>query len=454
MSDSSKSEDNLNISLEERLVNKFLGTDDPPSRTRLHGEMLLTHLLAVNREMAEMRTIEPLLSYILDSVLDLVGAELGYISLIRDDGSFEYKVKRAVEKITPDEETFAMSKSVIDEVVTTRQPLILRNASMDPRFGDAKSVLALQLRSIMCAPLITKNKLIGTIYVENRNRSGRFSDSDLLPLEFFSNQAAVAIENAHINENLERLVDERTQELAEARDVAEAANRAKSRFLSNMSHELRTPLNAIINLTGFVVDDYYGEINGDQRRTLEQVLRSSSHLLGLINDLMDLNKIESGIVSPNPQPVSLEKLFSQLLFTAESLVNEKPIELISDYPDALPIVMLDQRMLWQILLNVTSNAVKYTLEGSIRFNVELNQETFDISISDTGIGISEDDAPYVFDYLKQGQDRPDDVVSSGLGMYITKQLVELNGGSIWFESKVGSGTTFFIRMPISANASS
>ncbi|MEZ4591176.1 MAG: tetratricopeptide repeat protein [Chloroflexota bacterium] len=435
----------------EELIEQILdeATGQSP-RQKLRGEALLTHLLAVSRRMATMRSVSPLLSYAMNEVISLVGAERGYIVLINDDGTLDFRVRRQADgsDILSDADT--ISNSILNEVVRTQQSLVVRNALMDPRFGAAHSVLAMQLRSIMCAPLITQDRIIGAIYVESRSRSGRFSTEDLAPLEFFSNQAAVAIENANLNENLEALVAERTWELAEAKEVAEAANEAKTSFLSNMSHELRTPLNAILNFTGFVYDGLYGEVNGEQQHALQQALDSGEHLLSLINDILDLNKIEAGMMRLVFEEIDMNKIMHHAISTAKGLIKGQPIELIVNIAPDLPVIQADRRRLRQILLNVLSNAAKYTEQGSItiaaRHSADAN--SVEIQIQDTGVGIAAQDHHLVFEAYGQARANVGNVVSTGLGMAITYDLVQLHNGRIWFTSEENVGTTFFVQLPI------
>ncbi len=414
----------------------------------LQGEELLTHLLAVSRKMAEMRALGPLLSYAIDEVLQLVGAGRGYIVLLQADRALDFRVKRRADKSDITSEVDTISHSVLGEAIQTQQSVLVKNAMMDPRFGGARSVMIMKLRSIMCAPLITQNRVIGAIYVENRSKAGRFSEENLAPLEFFSNQAAVAIENAKLNENLEELVTERTWELAKAKEAAEEANQAKTTFLSNMSHELRTPLNAILNFTGFVYDGFFGEINREQKDALRQVSDSSEHLLSLINDVLDLNKIEAGMINLVFEDVEISKVLTHMISTAKGLARNQPIEIIADIEAGLPIILADRRRARQIFLNIVSNAVKYTIEGQITVRAGVVDDFIQVSIQDTGIGIAREDYDLVFETYQQASQNPENVVGTGLGLPITKSLVELHGGEIWFESVPGKGTTFYVRLPI------
>ncbi|MCP4487906.1 MAG: GAF domain-containing protein [Gammaproteobacteria bacterium] len=166
------------------------------------NQALLTQLLSVSRKMAEMRALAPLLSFVIDEVLQLVGANRGYIVLLQADGELDFRIKRDSEKCDIKSREDTISRTVLNETIQTQHSVLVKNAMMDPRFSSAKSVVLLHLRSIMCAPLITQNRIIGAIYVENRTQSGLFSQEDLAPLEFFSNQAAISIENAQLYDGL------------------------------------------------------------------------------------------------------------------------------------------------------------------------------------------------------------------------------------------------------------
>ncbi len=167
------------------------------------NEALLTQLLAVSRKMAEIRDLDPLLSYAIDEVLKLVGAERGYIVLIQPDGTLDFRVKRHVKDVEVFEDADNISRSILDETIRTQKSVLSENAMLDPRFSVAESVMSLHLRSVICVPLVTKHSIIGAVYVENRTRAGLFSEEHMVPLEFFSNQAAVSIENAQLNSVLE-----------------------------------------------------------------------------------------------------------------------------------------------------------------------------------------------------------------------------------------------------------
>jgi signal transduction histidine kinase len=245
---------------------------------------------------------------------------------------------------------------------------------------------------------------------------------------------------------------ELNKELDTARNKADAANEAKTKFLSNMSHELRTPLNAILNFTWFVLDELYGPINDEQKNALGEVMDSSEHLLSLINDVLDLNKIEAGMINLVFEEIEIEKPLRSMVSIGTGLVKDKPVELVVQIPEGLPTIQGDRRRIRQIFLNLISNAVKYTENGKVTICGEQRDDEVHISIKDTGIGIAEEDFDKVFETYRQAQHNLENVVSTGLGLPITKRLVELHTGQIWFESVVGEGSTFHISFPIANEA--
>jgi signal transduction histidine kinase len=248
---------------------------------------------------------------------------------------------------------------------------------------------------------------------------------------------------------LEKRVEERTRELVEARAAAEKANEIKSQFLANMSHELRTPLNAILNFTAFVADGVLGPVNDQQTETLYKVNAAGKHLLSLINDVLDITKIESGMMDIFVQQVDLNAILSSVMSVGTALVKDKPVKLVAEIDEKLPSTYGDQRRLRQVFLNLLSNATKFTRSGAVTVHATHRDGTIHVMVRDTGVGIAPEDYERVFDSFKQSDKHNDlNATGTGLGMPITKYFVEIHGGKIWFESKLGEGTTFFVDLPV------
>lgn len=249
---------------------------------------------------------------------------------------------------------------------------------------------------------------------------------------------------AQANTRLERL----NIELEEARKTAVEADRFKSEFLAHMSHELRTPLNAILNFTAFVADGLMGDVTQEQVETLQKVIDSGNHLLSLINDVLDISKIEAGLMNLFIEDVDMNASLNTTVSMAKGLLKNKPLELITDIENDLPHINGDRRRIRQIFLNLVSNAVKFTPEGSITISAHHAEDKILVSVKDTGIGIAPEDMASVFEPFKQAKHELRNVIGTGLGLPISKHFVEAHGGRIWVESQKGSGATFFVSLPV------
>lgn len=240
---------------------------------------------------------------------------------------------------------------------------------------------------------------------------------------------------------------------AEQVEVAEqlrAVDTMKSQFLASMSHELRTPLNAILNFTEFVSLGMLGEVNDAQVDALNKAIDSGRHLLSLINDVLDMTKIESGMMKLFiEQDINLQNELGQVLATADTLLSDKPtVTFIKDIDSNLPNLSGDRRRLRQVLLNLISNAVKFTEEGSITLSVKQRNKFILFAVIDTGPGIAPDDQALIFEPFRQTETGIRHAGGTGLGLPISKRLVEAHGGRLWVESQVGEGSAFYFTVPI------
>jgi len=318
-------------------------------------------------------------------------------------------------------------------VLDSGQVLLLNNPSHDVSFANN---LGVELANILLIPLKMQNTPIGLIYVAN-SKKGKFTlmDSQLA--------TSVGMQLAGVWER-EKL----QQKLAEENAKLEMANRLKSQFLANMSHELRTPMNSIIGYTHCILEGMDGAINQDQDQDLRRVLNSAEHLLQLINDILDISKIEAGKMEIRSEPFDLLNCLNSTLLTVEKLACIKGLKILKEIPDYLPAIVGDSNRLCQILLNLLSNAIKFTQNGYILLRARSVEKYVEVSIEDTGIGIEPQALSYIFEEFRQGDGSTTRKYGgTGLGLAITKKLVELQGGSIWIESQLGKGSKFTFTLP-------
>ncbi len=249
------------------------------------------------------------------------------------------------------------------------------------------------------------------------------------------------------------ILEDQLMETEEARADAVRSDQVKSAFLASMSHELRTPLNAVINFTRFVIDGDTGPVNDEQTELLTQVVASARHLLNLINDVLDMSKIEAGALNLFVEDnISLNTLLKSAAATGQSLLVGKPVRLRTEVEDNLPLITGDRQRMLQILLNIISNACKFTEEGEVIIRAHQQDEEVIISVSDTGPGISQEDQLMVFEAFKQTNTGLRQGGGTGLGMPIARSLAEAHGGRLWLESEFGKGANFYVAFPVKSEA--
>jgi len=304
-------------------------------------------------------------------------------------------------------------------------------------------------------PLKARDAVIGVLYVYSRTPDN-FREADQQLLSALADQAAIALENAKLYqqvtqhaEELEARVRERTRELEEVNRKLEAASQHKSEFLANMSHELRTPMNAIIGFTRLVMRRARDILPQREQENLGKILISADHLLALINDILDLSKIEAGRMEIHRSSVDLEPLIDICLRTVEPLVNSERLRLVKTMEAGLPPLSTDQDKLKQILMNLLSNAVKFTEAGTVTVTARRQDEHLAIAVSDTGIGIPAGAFELIFEEFRQVDSSTTRQYSgTGLGLSISRHLARLLGGDITVESSLGVGSSFTVRLPL------
>ncbi|MBI3781170.1 MAG: GAF domain-containing protein [candidate division NC10 bacterium] len=352
---------------------------------------------------------------------------------------------------------------LVQEAFDKRVPVYSSDVPADPRCAHP-AIRRLAFKSCLIAPMIAKEKFIGVLFLVWWEKSHTFTSDQVRLMEGVARQAAMAIDNASayheiekLNISLEDKIAKRTRELSEINTALEESHRrlqeldrVKSDFLLNISHELRTPLTAIKGSVDNMLDEITGPLSELQRRYLMRVKVNADRLVRLINDLLDLARIEEGRVQVTPTFFSLAGLASELLETLRPVAAEKGLELsLAEGQDPL-IVHADRDKAGQVLMNLLGNAIKFTPSGG-SVNVELagDEDAFArVQICDTGDGIPPEQLPRIFDKFYQVQlGIQAKAVGTGLGLSIAKGLVELQGGRIWAESQLGQGSTFCFTLP-------
>jgi signal transduction histidine kinase len=307
------------------------------------------------------------------------------------------------------------------------------------QFERVRSILIrLGYRSVLSIPLLLEERILGALTV-SRGEPGSFPPETVNLLQTFAAQSALAIQNARL-----------FREIADKSRQLEAASRHKSEFLANMSHELRTPLNAIIGFSEVLAERMFGEVNEKQAEYLQDILSSGRHLLSLINDILDLSKVEAGRLELEFGRFHLPTALENALTLIRERAIRHGITLTQSVDERVGDIVADERKVKQILLNLLSNAVKFTPEGGrVGLTVNAADGAITIAISDTGIGIASEDQAAIFEEFRQvGRDDTRKQEGTGLGLTLAKKFVELHGGRIWVQSHVDQGSTFSFTLPV------
>jgi signal transduction histidine kinase len=292
-------------------------------------------------------------------------------------------------------------------------------------------------RALLSVPLIREDQIIGSLSF-NRKAPGEFSPAVVDVLKTFATQSALAIQNARL-----------FREIADKSRQLEAASRHKSEFLANMSHELRTPLNAIIGFSEVLTEQMFGDINDKQAEYLKDILESGRHLLSLINDILDLSKIEAGRMELDQTDFDLPSVVDNALILVRERATRRGITLGRTIDGRLGTIRGDERKVKQVLLNLLSNALKFTPEGGrIDVGAGLRDEVAEVSVTDTGIGIAPADQEAVFEEFRQVGAAERKAEGTGLGLALSRKFIELHGGTIWVRSELGRGSTFTFALPV------
>jgi signal transduction histidine kinase len=398
----------------------------------------------VGRTVSSTLDLETVLSTIVSQASQLSGTDGGAIYEY-DDETEEFHL-RATQNLAMEFVELLRSTRIrkgegaVGRMAITFEPTQIPDIERDPMYQSRLREAALRegYHALLAVPLLREQRIIGALIV-NRRAPGEFSPDVIELLRTFAAQSALAIQNAQLFQE----VEEKSRQL-------EIADRHKSEFLASMSHELRTPLNAVIGFSEVLLDRMFGELNPKQDEYLQDILTSGRHLLSLINDILDLAKIEAGRMELDVTDFDLPQAIDNSITLVRERAARRAITLGVEIDPRLGEIKADERKVKQVLLNLLSNAIKFTPEGGrVGVQAVLTDGVAEISVTDTGVGIAPEDHEAVFEEFRQvGSDYAKKHEGTGLGLALSRRFVELHGGKIWVQSQLNQGATFTFTLPV------
>ena len=335
--------------------------------------------------------------------------------------------------------TIRLSDTLVGRAATTGTPEQVPDLRAAPLDAHLRRLHDADWRSVAIVPMLRKGTIIGALVVR-RKTPGTFSEETLDLLVTFASQSALAIMNARLFRELARKSAELT-----------VASQHKSEFLASMSHELRTPLNAVIGFSEVLLERMFGDINERQEEYLRDIWSSGKHLLELLNDILDLSKVEAGHMELQRTTLEVGPALAYGLSMVRERASRHAIELTLDVPSDVGLIEVDELRFKQVVLNLLSNAVKFTGDGGrVEVHARNDMNEVVVTVTDTGVGVAVEDRERIFESFHQGGRSPSQSEGTGLGLTLSKRIVELHGGRIWVESEVGVGSTFSFTVPVTA----
>jgi len=388
--------------------------------------------------------LKPVFEMVLQKSVALGHADYGWIRQFDRDGvSRPVAIQRPSSITAPwlgDAPTAAYlkTKSIMGRAFRERQTVHIPDLRNDPTVSESYGMNEVGARSGLGVPLMRGDQILGVVILV-RLAPRPFDDSEIALVESFARQAAIAIENVRL-----------FSEIQEKSAQLEVANRHKSEFLANMSHELRTPLNAIIGFSEVLQQKMFGELNEQQTDYLGDIVGSGRHLLSLINDILDLSKVEAGRMELQLTPFSLVAALGNAVTLLRERATSHGIKLQLHVDPPLDTIVADERKIKQVVVNLLTNAVKFTADGgSVSVRAAESDGSVRIAVRDTGIGIAEEDRERVFEEFQQARRQSAQPrEGTGLGLTLSKRFVELHGGTLTLESEAGKGSTFTVTLPL------
>lgn len=431
---------NFSRTLENRVIERTHQLQE----TRQHAEETADELRAVYDESLLVVT-EPRLKPILDAfakrILSLMDASYCSVWLLHED---RQHLSLAATSQNYDAGDFMMdiSQGMVGQSIVKQEAIVVDSYASYEHRVDLPFQTKVPYERAIVVPLMFNNKPMGALVCGRGADAAVFNDAEKRRIMLFANLVSPSVRNAQLFLGREQ-----------AMRAAEQANQVKTRFLASVTHELRTPLNLIINNMDFMRIGAFGDITDEQSSRLNQTVRSAEHLLYLINDLLDVSKIEAGemqlFIQPSEIPVIIEDTVDSTYAYMEKMENKSgKVEIILDVEQNLPKIPMDARRIRQVLLNLMSNAVKFTLEGTVTLTVKAMDEGIFFAVKDTGIGVGDDERSVLFEAFERTREAKEhNIEGTGLGLPISQFLIRQHGGEIEVESAVGKGSTFKFTLP-------
>ncbi|WP_457093326.1 GAF domain-containing protein [Microvirga sp. P5_D2] len=329
------------------------------------------------------------------------------------------------------------AETVMGTAIRQLTPVLVGDLTQLPKWPLRDVSVSAGIRSVLIVPLVRAERVFGTLVLMRREEAA-FPRQTVDLMQTFASQSVLAIQNAR----LFREIEDKSRQL-------EIASKHKSQFLANMSHELRTPLNAVLGYTEMLLDGVYGEVAGEAHEIMEYIQSNGEHLLALINDVLDLSKIEAGQLTLTLDEYAVQSVVEAVVSVTQPLAQAKGLDLQTGIAEDLPLGRGDERRLTQVLLNLVGNAIKFSDAGTVRINAWTVGDLLELTVTDTGPGIALADQERIFDAFQQvDSSSTRQKGGTGLGLAISKRIIRMHGGTITVESAPGQGSTFRIRVPL------